>query len=233
MRDARLWAGVTAAVLAVAGCGAPSSTPPAPPTETPSAPPLSTPADGSPGPTSSATPSTGAWDEFVAGIDPAVRTSDVAGGWAITFTLVGFESDGVDYEPYLPIGGEEEWTWAVTPTCPNAACDVDFVATSPLLSGSFPSSLDWLPDEQHYFSQGITPLPQAYCRDDAGARIPDSYQVEQTISLVPTKAETEEARPRASELIGVRIDIGMPVAGMPDDCGTFQESWDILGSRAD
>ena len=234
MGNSRLVAAFTAVALVTGACGTSSTASPAIlgiPSQSP-------PIDSSPsGAAASATstvfpdPSSGAWAQLVASVDPAVRSADIEGAWAVTFTLVGFEGEGVDYQPYLKIGGEEDWTWTVTPDCPSGPCDVHFEARSPLLSGTFLSTLDWLPDHEYYHSQGITALPQAYCRDEGAARIPDSYQVEQTIFLVPKSAETVTGEARATELLGVRIDIGMPVEGMPFDCGTFQESYAIRAER--
>jgi hypothetical protein len=229
-----LLAALTAVAVVTGACEGSSSASPSiagAPSQSPSI--ESSPSGAAASPTSTAfpDPSTGAWAELVESLDPAVRSADIEGAWAVTFTLVGFEGEGVDYQPYLKIGGEEDWTWTVTPDCPSGPCDVHFEAKSPLLSGTFPSTLDWLSDRAYYHSQGITPLPQAYCRDDAGARIPDSYQVEQSIFLVPRNAETVTGEARATELVGARIDIGMPVEGMPSDCGTFQESYAIRAQR--
>lgn len=237
MRDRRLLAAWAAALFVAAGCSGSSSLPTSSPTPVASSaasgsPTTSGPAS-SPGGTPRADASPGEWDAFVASIDPAVGTAGLGGEWAITYTLVDFDVEGVDYKPYIGIGDEETWTWAVTPTCPTGPCDVDFVATSPLLAGRFPSSLDWLADRAHYHSQGITPLPQAYCRDENGARIPDSYQVEQTIFLVPTTAGMTAGVARATEALGIRIDRGMPVTGMPASCGTFTESYGLRAERSD
>jgi hypothetical protein len=237
VRDRRLLAAWAAALFVAAGCSGSSSLPTSSPTPVASSAASGSPTASGPVTSSGGTPradaSPGEWDAFVASIDPAVRTAGLGGEWAITYTLVDFDVEGVDYKPYLSIGGTESWTWTVTPACPEGPCDVDFVAKSPLLAGTFPSSLDWLGDRQHYYSQGITPLPQAYCRDENGPRIPDSYQVEQTIFLVPTATETTAGAARATRALGVRVDRGMPVTGMPASCGTFTESYGLRAERSD
>jgi hypothetical protein len=90
--------------------------------------------------------------------------------------------------------------------------------------------MDWQPEPGYYRSSGITAAPAAYCHDASGGRIPDSYEVEQTLSLVPSQASPSEAG-QAADMLGRRVDVGRPVAGMPATCGTFTELWSIRATR--
>jgi hypothetical protein len=168
----------------------------------------------------------------VASIDPNVRESSIAGDWLVTYTLVEFNSEGTDYAPYIAVGGEEEWEWTVTPDCPSGPCHVHFDAYNALLGLTYPSGIDWDAQKTDYFSSGVTAAPAAFCRDQNGARIPDSFEVEQTLLLVPQSADPAEAGLSATELTGIRVDQGRPTAGMPESCGTFTEIWTVHAVRA-
>lgn len=242
MDRSRICVVVSALAVATVGCaGADSSssgsqspspqTPVASPSASPSAFVEPSPNTASPDPGAHANATIESFDDFVASIDPLIRESSIAGEWTVTFTLVTFNGEGVDYRPYLPIGGTEEWTWTVTPRCEIGPCDVRYEATSGKLSGVFPSSLRWSVEGARYFSEGMTALAQANCRDEGGRRIPDSYQVRQNLLIVPITSAGPGGDEEATQLAGLRVDKGMPVAGMPANCGTFTEGWRMEANR--
>jgi len=238
-RISAIGAALAVAMAACSGAGSSSdaTAPPSPPTPGasvsggPSGSVGPAPTDGSAGASPAASATIESFNEFVGSIDLLTREASIAGSWNVTFTLVRFESEGVDYRPYLPIGGIEEWTWTVTPRCASGPCDVRFEAQNRRLSGTFPSSLRWSPERAIYVSQGITALPQADCRDEAGSRIRDSYEVQQSLLIVVTESVRDGSADEATRLAGLRVDEGLPVAGVPESCGTFTEGWRMEAER--
>jgi len=188
---------------------------------------------------SSTAPSSGAplslgpdsWDELVASIDRGIRESSVDAKWEVSFRLLDFTSVGTDYRPYLAIGSDEKWTWTVERKCANGPCDVRFDAFNARLGQTYPSGLRWDASKGTYYSIGVTAEPAAFCKNANGSRIPGSYEVEQTLFLVPRSTNAGTSGPIATELIGVRVDKGRPATGMPASCGTFTEVWGFHAVR--